>query len=192
MFIPGLFRKSYKKLQAFGLPCFHTLWKRQQEGGSVLLSDIHHHWYYNRPDSVYSAPPVPLSLLNPLKVKGKGRPKGALGGRVAPSNTRREPLLFELPSSSAPASLGQHFTVQNSVSSTSIAIQRLKDGHLDSYEPGTRRERGYMYSMASIYHSDSIVDATTASEAMIQRDVIGGIEVYTQDAEFEEDLDELA
>ncbi|CZT47497.1 uncharacterized protein RSE6_08066 [Rhynchosporium secalis] len=28
--------------QAFGLPCFHTLWKRQQEGGSILLSDIHH------------------------------------------------------------------------------------------------------------------------------------------------------
>ncbi|CZS92386.1 uncharacterized protein RAG0_02810 [Rhynchosporium agropyri] len=173
--------------QAFGLLCLHTLWKRQQEGGTVLLSDIHHHWYYNRPESVYSAP-LPPPLLNPLKVKGKGRPKGALGGgRIAPLNTRREPSLFELPSSSAPASLGQPSTVQNCLSSTAIAMQRLQDGHLDSYESGARRERGYMHSMSSIYHSDSTTDATTASETLIGRDVIGGIEVYTQDAESEDD-----
>ncbi|CZS97223.1 uncharacterized protein RAG0_06387 [Rhynchosporium agropyri] len=58
-----------------------------------------------QPDSVYSTPPVPLSLLNLLKVKGKGRLKGALRGRVAPSNTRRDPSFFELPLSSAPVSL---------------------------------------------------------------------------------------
>ncbi|CZT46786.1 uncharacterized protein RSE6_07274 [Rhynchosporium secalis] len=59
-----------------------------------------------RPELVYSTPIAPLYLLNLLKVKGKGRPKGALGGRVAPLNTRREPSEFELPSSSAPVSLG--------------------------------------------------------------------------------------
>ncbi|CZS93089.1 uncharacterized protein RCO7_11158 [Rhynchosporium graminicola] len=144
-----------------------------------------------RPESVYSAPLAPLPLLNPLKVKGKGRLKGALGGRVAPSNTRREPLLFELPSSSAPVSLGQPSTIQNCVSSTAIAMQRLEGGHQDSYEPGTRRERGYMHSMSSIYHSDSTIDATTASEMSIQRDIIGGIEVYTQDAEGEDDFDDF-
>ncbi|CZT45192.1 uncharacterized protein RSE6_05481 [Rhynchosporium secalis] len=108
-----------------------------------------------RPESVYSIP-LALPLLNPLKVKGKGRPKGALGGRVAPSNTRWDPLFFELPSSSAPVSLRQLSIVQISLLSTVIAIQRLED---------------------------SIVDATTASESLIQRDIIRGIEVYTQDAE---------
>jgi len=128
---------------------------------------------------VYSTPLATLPLLDLLKVKGKGRPKGALRGRVAPLNTRRDPLFFELPSSSAPISLGQLSIVQIRLLLTAIAIQRLEGGHQDSYKPGTRRERGYMHGILSIYHLDSIVGATTASETLIQRDVIGGVEVYT-------------
>src|SRR5579859_5502978 len=29
--------------QSIGLPCFHTIWKRQREGGVILLEDIHPH-----------------------------------------------------------------------------------------------------------------------------------------------------
>ena len=55
------------------------------------------------------------------------------------------------------------------------------------YEPGTQRERGYMHGMLSIYQSDSIIDATVASATAIPRDVNGGLEIYTQDADFEVD-----
>lgn len=63
-----------------GIPCWHILWKRLQGGGIVLLSDIHPHWYYDRRDGI--EPTVGrqvIPLLNPDVVKGKGRPKGALG-----------------------------------------------------------------------------------------------------------------
>ena len=71
-----------------------------------------------------------------MKVKGKGRPKGALGKgilRVVPSSTQRDPLFFELPLSSAPPALPllvqQPFVVRNRPLSTALAIQRLTKGH---------------------------------------------------------------
>lgn len=92
--------------QALGLPCFHTIYQRKRENGVILLSDIHPHWYYNRPERSTLLQPItlpPLPILNPVYVKGKGRPKGALGGsRAPPSSTRRDPSFWELPSSSAP------------------------------------------------------------------------------------------
>ena len=93
--LPGC---SYTIQKAFGLPCYHTIWKRIQNRGVILLEDIHHYWYYYRP--VYSAfelsfistvsCPIPL---NPMRIQGKGRPQGALRGvsRVAESSTRRNP-----------------------------------------------------------------------------------------------------
>ena len=92
--------------QSIGLPCYHTLYQRKLSTGVVHLEDIHVHWHYSRPEpGPLSAPPLPV--LNPLVVRGKGRPRGALGtrGRVAPTSTRREPSAFELPSSSAPPAL---------------------------------------------------------------------------------------
>jgi hypothetical protein len=66
------------------------------------LEDMHLHWYFNRPASVQSTT-IPLPVLNPLAIRGRGRPRGALGGVVRATNTRRNPSAFELPSSSAPA-----------------------------------------------------------------------------------------
>jgi hypothetical protein len=63
-----------------GLPCWHILFERLQGGGMVLLSDIHPHWHYVRGTGVEL--PVGrqvIPLLNPDIIKGKGRPKGALG-----------------------------------------------------------------------------------------------------------------
>lgn len=66
-----------------GIPCWHILWDRIQGGGMVLSSDIHAHWFYNREDGTEipaGRQVIPL-LNNPAVVKGKGRPKGALGKR---------------------------------------------------------------------------------------------------------------
>jgi hypothetical protein len=97
---------------AYGIPCFHTI-RARQETGLILLSDIDAHWHYER-----AAEPVPQErriLLNPAKVKNKGRPKGAKGkGKKLPHckgegepSTRRDPSLHEyaaidLPSATAP------------------------------------------------------------------------------------------
>ena len=186
----------YTVQTSIGIPCYYTIWERKQASGVIQLGDIHHHWYYSRPNpSTLPTPaiPLPLPLLNPLVVKGKGCPRGALGGvsRVPISSTRQDPLLFEIPSSSAPAILDrpstppeQLFIVPSRLSSTAIAMARLQLGHKDLYEPGTQRERGYMQSMASVYQTDSTIDPIEAAAQEIQRDIIGGIEVYTQVAEY--------
>ena len=71
-------------------------------------------------------------------------------------------------------------------------MARLAEGHLDSYEPGTRRERGYICGISSIYKDNCIEDAATVAANAMNRDMISSIEVYTQDAEFDlDDLDEL-
>lgn len=85
-----------------GLPCYHIMWQRRQENGVLLLTDIDRHWYYNRDFSMEGNTLVPRPVLEPVVIRVKGRPKGALGGgRIAPS-IRRNPSAFELPSSSTP------------------------------------------------------------------------------------------
>jgi hypothetical protein len=98
--------------QSMGLPCYHTIWQRQQESGAIRLEDIHPYWYITRPEpGPDSRLPIlhPLPVLNPLPVQGRGRPRGALGGVVRPTSTRREPSLFEYetPSSSAPPTVNR-------------------------------------------------------------------------------------
>jgi len=92
-------------------------------------------------------------LLNPLKVKGKSKPKKALGGgsRVALSNICRDPSFFELPSSSALTSLGQAITIKTSLSSTAIAMRRIKHRHWDLYKSNTCQEKAYMQGILLIY-----------------------------------------
>jgi hypothetical protein len=76
-------------------------------------------------------------------MRGRGRPRGALGGivRVAPTNTRREPSAFERPSSSAPPIVNQPAERVYIVNS---GLARLEGGHEDLYEPGTIGSRAYM------------------------------------------------
>ena len=51
-----------------------------------------------------------------------------------------------------------------------------------------------MQGISLVYQTDSIEDATVIATAIMQGQVIDGIEVYTQDADFEvdDDFDELA
>ena len=71
----------------------HSL-KKKQDYKVILLNNIYSYWHYSKSKSnvllQLGTIPRPILLLNPLKVKGKGRPKGALSGgsRVALSNTR--------------------------------------------------------------------------------------------------------
>jgi hypothetical protein len=66
---------------------------------------------------------------------------------------------------------------------------RLKAGHIDPYEPGTQRERGYMCGISLVYKDDCMEDTATVTATVVQR-VIRSIKVFTQDAMWE--LDELA
>jgi hypothetical protein len=92
-----------------------------------------------------------------------------IGGRVAPTSTRREPSAFELPSSSAPPAFQ---APQERLYIVNPGLSRLQNGHQDTYEPGTYGERGYMRGLSSIWQTDSMVDTATATAELIERDVI--------------------
>jgi hypothetical protein len=110
-----------------------------------------------------------LPVLNPLVVKGKGRPHGALGtrSRVAPISTGRDPSSFELPSSSDPPVLNRP-TEQLYVVNSGLSL--LQNGHQDLYEAGTQGGRAYMRGLSSIWQTD-LVDVATAAIELIEREV---------------------
>jgi len=115
--------------QSIGLPCYHKIWDRKVNSGVILLEDIHPHWYFNRPVASAQSTTLPLPILNPLAIQGRGRPRGALGGvgRVAPSNTRRDPSTFELPSSSAPVAYSRPSSERLYI--VNSGLSRLQNGH---------------------------------------------------------------
>jgi len=55
-------------------------------------------------------------------------------------------------------------------------MSRLAEGHVDQYEPGTQRERGYIQGISSVYKDDSL-NASTIAGNILQREIIGGVEV---------------
>ena len=136
-------------------------------------------------------------ILNPVRIKGKGRLHGALSSvlRIVESSTKRLPSSFELPPSSVPAILdrlklptGQVFVVQMGLkqpSSTVRIMTTIENGYADPYEPGTRRERVYIYGISLVYQEDNIEDVATIAGTTIE----GAIEIYTRDTEW--DLDDL-
>jgi hypothetical protein len=84
-------------LQSFGLPCYHEIWEMKAINRTIQLEDIHPHWYFTREDEAMSLElSRPLPVLNPLVIQGRGRPRGALGGVVRATNTRRELSLRSL------------------------------------------------------------------------------------------------
>lgn len=88
--------------QSMGLPCAHQIQERLQQQQTLLLEDVHRHWYYHP-----QALPVMIPLiLDPAIVQPRGRPavklnppKGHLNraatARQAKSSTRRNPSAFE-------------------------------------------------------------------------------------------------
>ena len=99
-----------------------------------------------------------MPVLDPLYVRGRGRPRGALGGTIRATSTRREPSAFEALSSSAPPTYhradvqtGQVYIVPRRAITAVAAIERLESGHIDLYQAGTRPERAYMGSIGGLY-----------------------------------------
>jgi len=135
--------------QSIGLPCYHTIYQRKISTGVVHLEDIHAHWHFSRPEPGPLSTPA-LPVLNPLVVKGKGRPRGALGtgSRVAPTSTQREASAFELPSSSAPLALAPQEALQERLYIVNSGLSGLQNGHQDPYEPGTQGGRGSMRGLS--------------------------------------------
>jgi hypothetical protein len=129
----------------------------------IQLTDIHPHWYYSCPESMpfgQSSISYPLPVLDPLPV---------LQSRVAPSNTRRNPSAFELPSSSAPTAINWPLNQHNSqIYVVNSGLTRLQNGHIDTYEPGTQEGRAYLQGLSLIYQPNSIVDAATATAALME------------------------
>jgi hypothetical protein len=67
---------------SIGIPCFHKVFERLRGAGHILPEDVHPFWWYKRPEtSTSSAIDMQINdiVLNPAKVRGKGRPKGAKG-----------------------------------------------------------------------------------------------------------------
>ena len=98
---------TYTIHNTIGLPCSHTIYERKKAGGVTRLEDIYLCWYFDH--IIQSQDLDQNQVLEPLVIRGKGRPKGALGGVSHKSkgvhDTRRLPSAFELPSSSAPAAI---------------------------------------------------------------------------------------
>jgi hypothetical protein len=121
---------------SMGIPCYHTVAKRLANPGYILPEDIHPFWWYKRPElSTNSAVKVQTRrvVLNPVVVRGKGRPRGARG-RNAKNNgittTRRDPSQFEyIPSLSAPARLndpeGQPARLSTTISTLILSSQTI-------------------------------------------------------------------
>lgn len=115
----------------------------------IRLEDIHSHWHITRPEpGILSRKTSPLPVLNPLPVQGRGRPHGALGGVVRPTNTHREPSAFEIPSSSAP--LPTFNRAQELLYIINSGLVRLQNDHQDMHIAETERERSYMLTLDSI------------------------------------------
>jgi hypothetical protein len=134
---------------------------------------------------------VPCPVLDPIKIKGKGCPKGALGGAwILESSTKRLPSAFELqgkspsifealpstalaalPTRPAPSLLAsKSISVQNRLSTTSLAMSRLQARHIDLYKPSTQRERGYMHRILSVF-TDNCVDRAEMVSKAIEKDM---------------------
>jgi hypothetical protein len=76
---------------SMGLPCFHDLFHRLKDGGQVLPEDIHPFWWYDRAKVSTTLEKQKTSasvvVLDPVVVKGKGRPKGSKGNRKGAGST---------------------------------------------------------------------------------------------------------
>jgi hypothetical protein len=54
---------------------------------------------------------------------------------------------------------------------------RLQNGHQDTYEAGTQRERAYMRGLSTVYGPESIEDSATTIASMVARAVIEEVEL---------------
>lgn len=118
----------------YGSSCYHTIWERIKDRGSIRLQDIYPHWHYYRLLEA-AVQPCSIQVLDPMVIRGEGIPKGALGKgkKQSESSTKRLSSAFELPPSTVLAAVDLSAIPKEQVyiceSTTRKAITRLEQGH---------------------------------------------------------------
>ncbi|KAK6207460.1 hypothetical protein QIS74_00794 [Colletotrichum tabaci] len=166
-----------------GLPCKHILWDHIESRQSLDPSNIHPHWFWER-----NAPSTADEslILDPITIRGRGRPQGSIEAQRAPfanrrsknpaSDTRRDPSAFEhelaeeaalaIPSSTAPAALGGGQVN----TTTGYGLQRIS--LRDTYEAGTEHHRSYQRAANNVD-----IDAVSEAEHEADDDSVGPIDL---------------
>jgi hypothetical protein len=93
----------------------------------------------------------PLLVLNPLVIRGRGRPREALGGVVRLTTTCQEPSAFKILSSLAPPTTTVNRPIAERLFIVNSGLTRLDLSYQDLYKPGTQIERGYIRGLSLIY-----------------------------------------
>ncbi|KJZ70447.1 hypothetical protein HIM_09395 [Hirsutella minnesotensis 3608] len=205
-----------------GLPCRHDIFNRVKASsrgfGSVIpfeMNEVDEFWHQQRP-----RPRPDDAPLEPLPIRGKGRPKGSLN---LERSTRREASEFEViesieraeavplpPPSTAPAALpggtrkstrkrkadgkadgrGRPAAAKTTANSTARGLDHLHR-HGDTYEPGTEAPRQWQREEEDY---DELAGETQGSiHVQLSQSYWRAIEAeLDEDAELQEELDELA
>lgn len=184
-------------LTSMGLPCRHILFSHDVTNTPLQLAQFDRHWWWCQPPQAtteaitvpHTAPPSlpPPPLLNPLVVRGKGRPKGALETSNPKAkrghgkgSTRRHLSAFETARAQE-----QRDAVPEPPASTAPPMLQLRQQpqqHHDTYEPGTinpRASQRYLEALAD--EPDELSDL-----ALIPEQVEGRIDRYIEQEGLEE------
>jgi hypothetical protein len=84
---------------SMGIPCFYKVAERLKSTRHILLEDVHHFWWYKRPEQGTTsivAMQISKTVLNPAVVRGKGRPRGVQGKHTKNHGTIGMSLIFSL------------------------------------------------------------------------------------------------
>jgi hypothetical protein len=76
-----------------------------------------------------------------------------------------------------PSHQKQLFVVRSGLPSTAIGTSRFGSGYVDTYEPGTARERQYMCGLSSVYKDDCMEDTAKLADEAIENKTQDCIEV---------------
>ena len=109
----------------------------------MQLDDFDHFWHIQAPQSQAISTGL-TAPYEPLVVRGKGRPKGALN--LEKRGTRRDPSAHEIVESFECAEAtraGVLTTTKNLAATVTSQGLRYLQHHGDTYEPGTHMQRAY-------------------------------------------------
>ena len=164
-----------------GIPCRHRLWQGLKYNNPLATDDFDPYWLWQSLGIQETKADMSGNLLpfEPLIVRTKGRPKGALGLERPTSiqDRQRDPSLFEIV---------QGIEAQEAMAapppSTAPAVL---SSNTDRYEPGTEAHRAYLRSTESL--SDLLDDVINDNSIIIEEEEYGDlmdcIVVQTQEME---------
>jgi hypothetical protein len=105
----------------------------------------------------------PIGPFDPLPIKAKGGPKGALGLEKSTHNTRREPCLFERVKEIEEAEARNALILQPPPSTAPAVMHTNNPQDDDLYEPGTKNPRAYMRAFITTEDMESDTEGSINS-----------------------------